>query len=347
MQLVPFAGNEGYYKSQSTWAPRFSFAYSLAENRTSSIRGGIGLFFDRPEGNLYFPLVNNPPFALSSEFQNGNLANPGGGTVAPLAPWGTLDSLDPNFKIPRVWNWSIGYQQEFAWGLFGEVTYVGNRGQHLLRQPDINQPPLEVYAANAAGPNYATNYLRQYKGFSAINMRLSDAESSYHALQTFLSKRQGDFYFTASYTLSKAMDHNSSNTTSMPEGYQDLAYYWAPGDFDRRHIFVGTYKGDLTAANTISWLNPGAFAVPAVGAKGTSGRNAFTGPGYHAWDISLRKAFRVCKEAKIQVQADFFNAFNQENFNNPGQLNISNTGFGVITSALTPRQMQLGVRFLF
>ena len=85
-------------------------------------------------------MVNNPPFALSSEFQNGNLANPGGGAAAPLAPWVSMDALDPGLEIPRVWNWSVSYQRELGWGLFGEVSYIGNKGQNLLRQPDINQP---------------------------------------------------------------------------------------------------------------------------------------------------------------------------------------------------------------
>jgi hypothetical protein len=105
-------------------------------------------------------------------------------------------------------------------------------------------------------------------------------------------------------------------------------------------------KGDLTAANTIAWLNIAAFAQPANALKGTSSRNQFTGPSYHAWDISLRKAFRLYKESKIQLQADFFNAFNQKNFNNPSA-NISNSGFGVITGAAPPRQVQLAVKFLF
>ena len=222
--LVPFADNEGYYGNHHTFAPRFSFAYSPTEDGTSSVRGGFGLFYDRPEGNLYFSLVNNPPFALSSEFQNGNLANPGGGTAAPLAPWSSMDALDPNLSIPKVWNWSLSYQRELGWGLFGEVSYIGAKGLDLIRQPDINLASLEVLAANAAGPNYNTNYLRPYKGYSAIRMRLADAESTYNALQVFLSKRQGDLYFTLNYTLSKSEDHGSSNTDQQPEGYQDLEY---------------------------------------------------------------------------------------------------------------------------
>src|SRR5262249_19102523 len=157
-----------------------------------------GLFYDRPEGNLYFPLVNNPPYSLSSQYANGNLSAPGGGTVPALAPIGGIDSIDPNLVIPRVWQFSASVQRELPWGVFGEVGYVGNRGHNLIRQPDINQVPFDVANANAAlplGQRAQTDSLRPYKGYSNINFRLSDADSQYDALQLFLSRRRGAVVF--------------------------------------------------------------------------------------------------------------------------------------------------------
>ncbi len=242
---IPVAGSRGYYNSQNLWAPRASFAYNLTGDGKTSIRGGAGLFYDRPEGNLYFSLVNNPPFSLSSSYENGNLASPGGGTVAALAPWASMDALDPNLKIPRVWNWSLGVQRELPfWGLFGEVSYVGNKGDQLLRQPDINRPTFDQLAANQAGPKYNTNYLRPYKGFSNIRLRLTDAWSNYNALQMFLSRRKGNVNFTLNYTYSKAYDNASGNGDDIGndgQDWQDLAYFWGPSSNDRRHIFVATW----------------------------------------------------------------------------------------------------------
>jgi len=242
---IPVAGSSGYYSSQNLWAPRVSFAWKPLGDDSTSVRGGAGLFYDRPEGNLYFSLVNNPPFSLSSSYENGNLANAGGGTVAALAPWASIDSLDPNLKIPRVWNWSLGVQRELPfWGLFAEVTYVGNKGEQLLRQPDINRPTFEQLAANQAGPRYNTNYLRPYKGFSNIRLRLSDAWSQYNALQMFLSRRRGNINFTLNYTYSKTWDNASGNGDDIGndgQDWQDLDYFWGPSSNDRRHIFVATW----------------------------------------------------------------------------------------------------------
>jgi len=241
---VPFAKNPGYYKNQNLFAPRFSFAWSPGNDGRTSVRGGVGLFYDRSEGNLYFSLVNNPPFALSSEFQNGNLSNAGGGTAAALGPWGSIDSLDPNMKIPRSWSYSVSVQRELPWwGIFGEVAYVGRTVQQDIRQPDINQASFDDLRANFALPlaqQVSTNYLRPYKGYTNIRMRMTDADATYNAIQMFLSKRRGDLNFTLSYTYQKAYDNGSSNTDNA-EDYQNKDYNWGPSDNDRPNIFVGTW----------------------------------------------------------------------------------------------------------
>ncbi len=81
VKSIPIADSRGYYQNQNLWAPRISFAWKPTGKGSTAVRGGVGLFYDRPEGNLYFSLANNPPFVSSSTFQNGNLANPGGGAV--------------------------------------------------------------------------------------------------------------------------------------------------------------------------------------------------------------------------------------------------------------------------
>ena len=70
--------------------PRFSGAYTLNENWV--IRGGVGLFYDKPEGNVIFSQVNLPPFVPSVAVENGNLANPLAGAAAAAAVLGTINA---------------------------------------------------------------------------------------------------------------------------------------------------------------------------------------------------------------------------------------------------------------
>jgi hypothetical protein len=99
-----------------------------------------------------------------------------------------------------------------------------------------------------------------------------------------------------------------------------------------------------------------------------AGRNTGLGPDYIDLDLGLTKAFRVGERAQLQIVAQGFNLFNRANFasvNNvvgptcteclvlgktfvqSGQGNvIPSQGLG-FTSALIPRQIQLGVRLAF
>src|SRR5712691_1481123 len=412
---VPAGAPRGFYGTKNLFAPRFSFAWTPTGNADTAVRGGIGLFYDRPEGNLLFGganngPVNNPPYTASSQYENGNISAPGGGTVPAPAPLGTIAAIDPNLTVPRSWNWSLSFQRELRWGIFGEIGYVGSKGQNLLRQPDINQPSFDVLAANAALPaaqRANTNFLRPYKGYSIIQMRLADADSSYHALQLYLSRRTGALRWTFSYTLGRAYDNASGNGDN-PEDYQNKDYNWGPSDYDRTHILVGTWtwqlpffrdeKGigrvlggweisgigryqtgapitvtanssigtrradyvggnpylpdaqrfDPAVAGNVRWLDPAVFAAPPEGRRGNSKRGQFRGPSLHVWDVSLRKGFAVAGDVKLQIQADLFNILNETNLRFGNQtLNFSGGGFGLLTTAAPPRNVQLGMRVTF
>ena len=170
VKSIPIADSRGYYQNQNLWAPRVSFAWTPTSDRRTTVRGGIGLSYDRPEGNVYYSLANNPPFVSSSTFQNGNLANPSGGTIPSIGPWGAIQSIDPNLKIPRVWNWSLGVQRDLPWySMSGEVGYVGNRGVNLLRRPDINAPTLR-------GPHQEHHAEVQHRLLAAVQGLFGDPD---------------------------------------------------------------------------------------------------------------------------------------------------------------------------
>ncbi len=65
------------------------------------------------------------------------------------------------------------------------------------------------------------------------------------------------------------------------------------------------------------------------------------------FDVSLLKDFSVLERVKVQLRGEFFNMPNHTNFLNPAT-NISvPASVGRITSAGDPRQVQLGIKFLF
>ncbi len=243
---VPTGAPRGFYQPANRIAPRFSFAYSPFNDTKTSIRGGFGMFYDKVEGNLIFSQVNVPPFINQPQFENGNLSDPSGGTPSALAPFGTINAIDPNLKISYSMNFSLGIQRELPHGFFVEATYVGNEGRHLIRQPDLNAAPFAALAANAALPSAqraSVNALRPYKGFTSISYRLSDANSNYNGMQLYAAKRAGDLQLTTSYTWSKVLTDTSGNGDGLDVGEDPFNrhYNYGPASFDRRHIFVTTY----------------------------------------------------------------------------------------------------------
>ena len=196
--------------------PRFSGAYTAPEDWV--IRGGVGLFYDKPEGNVIFSQMNLPPFVAERQRRERESREPArrrrGRRPTVL---GDITALDPNMDVPRQLHYSFGVQRELPHGHFAEVTYVGNQGRHLLWQPEHQHSDVRGGAARmrcCRAPRPVTNYLRPYKGYSNITQRRSDAFSDYNSLQIYLNKRRGDFRYSVSYTLGKATGSAAATATT-------------------------------------------------------------------------------------------------------------------------------------
>ena len=257
-QQIPGGAERGFYSTQQVWAPRFGLAYSLPQKTV--FRAGYGIFYARPQGNLLFSQLNVPPITQISQLENGNLANPSGGSGV-IAPLANINSIDPLLKNGSSQQYSLSVQRDFGKGMFAELSYVGNLGRHLLRQPDINQVPFDLNSTNSQLPTAqqsATVSLRPYKGYNNISMFLSDSTSSYHGLQGYMSKRVGKVFFTAMYTWSKALgDASGQGDTS--EVYRNRHFNYGPLSYDRRHVFIGTYVWNLPKLNNWNPIIRGAI----------------------------------------------------------------------------------------
>ncbi|GGG65314.1 TonB-dependent receptor [Edaphobacter dinghuensis] len=233
--LIPAGAPRGLYTIHGAFGPRLGFAY--AANDKTVVRGGFGIFYYRPEGNITFSQVNIQPFLSISEFDNGNLGTLGTGAANNTSLQGGINAIDPGFKNPYIEQFSLGVQRQLPKGMLLETTYVGNVGHHQVRQPNINFPTN--LATVAANPSYSTNYFNPYKGFGAITQARSDSNSNYNALQAYLSKRTGQVTFTIGYTFAKALGDSQSNGSTL-ENWQNLNYNYGETNIDRKHAFIST-----------------------------------------------------------------------------------------------------------
>lgn len=99
-----------------------------------------------------------------------------------------------------------------------------------------------------------------------------------------------------------------------------------------------------------SSLAPGAtdaFALPAPGVVGNSGRNTLRGPHVNVFDASLLREFPIREAANVEFRWEVFNVTNTPEFGQPNS-DFSSGAAGTITSlAGDPRVMQFALRLSF
>jgi hypothetical protein len=137
-------------------------------------------------------------------------------------------------------------------------------------------------------------------------------------------------------------------------------YLWQTGfpmsifaaDLGGANDSFGTNRADIVGdihaggGSIDQWFNTAAFAQPALGTFGNSGRSILRAPGQNRLDVGFFKNFVLPKNATLQFRLEAFNAFNHPQFLGVSQ-NIAAANFGVVTSARDGRVVQLGAKLIF
>ena len=101
--------------------------------------------------------------------------------------------------------------------------------------------------------------------------------------------------------------------------------------------------GDKSVSN---YFNPAAFALPALGTLGNTGKGFLAGPGTWQFDAALSRTFRFRETQKMEFRAEAFNVTNSFHMNEP-ETNLNSNTFGQVTSAKDPRIMQFALKYFF
>ena len=145
-----------------------------------------------------------------------------------------------------------------------------------------------------------------------------------------------------------------SGVTTLRSGYPNTISY--PGDL--ANVGLGSRplricNGKLSHRTISAWYDTSCFTAPANPSGnpptygfGNSKRGIIEGPGYKDWDLALMKAFTTYHEQNLQFRVEFFNAFNNVNFGQPGT-SITTSTAGKISSASAARTGQMAVEYRF
>jgi hypothetical protein len=204
-------------------SPRIGAVYDLTGKGETILRGGFGIFYDRPQGNMVFDMISNAPGVLNSSLTWGQLQSLTASTGDPDA----VLSLNPtafDFKPPRVNQWNVGIQHKVWKEVIVDLAYVGSKSTDLLRQVQINslpfgadfqqqnQDPTRTPAAQLGSSALPTDLLRPFPGYGAIRLWDYSGYGNYNGLQTSVTRRfDNGFMFSGFWVWSKALGINNDD----------------------------------------------------------------------------------------------------------------------------------------
>lgn len=111
--------------------------------------------------------------------------------------------------------------------------------------------------------------------------------------------------------------------------------------------------GDLRINNNprngLPAFNTSLFSLPALGQFGTAARRFFSGPGMVNFDMALPKNLPLTESKALQFRVETFNTFNHAQFFGATSVdgNISDATFGQVVNSMSPRLLQVAMRFSF
>ncbi|MEW6364990.1 MAG: carboxypeptidase regulatory-like domain-containing protein [Acidobacteriota bacterium] len=326
--------------------PRIGFAYDVAGDAKTVIRGGYGLYYDELFQNitLYEGWMNynnptqfvsfaNPDFTPEDYIKNKDYYR----RIWFTPDWtGQVLRMTENSLVqPYSQQFSIGASRQLTDRVAFDADYV-----HVLSLDEVHRRVVNGGNARAGYADRSTAIM--WPDYGPIYLEGNRGHSMYDALQVAMRARYSKMSLQASYAYSKAKNiANDFNT--QPSNQNDWEADWGYAPNDQTHVFAlgGVFAlpwdfqvSSVVAArsgkpfNTRAGQNldnqggsgadrptPGVTVLPDGSIySGTADRNANRASNFISLDFRVSKIFRLGDRAGIEALFEVFNLTNHANF---------------------------------
>jgi hypothetical protein len=283
----------GMNKRWRDFAPRLGLAYRLTDHDV--LRAGFGVSYEPFEDNDYaynFPVKQNNAFnqyagsgpailpsGVPATFEQGFppplvATAPSNGVInanTPLLINQSYTVIPQNYRDPYVMGWNFTYERVLPAQFVLDVGYVGNRGDELPVQYNLNAitNPADIGGGSKDQPEIGfcvpgTTSCRT----ASTTQKFAPYSSNYNSLQVNLVHHfSGGFTTSTAYTWSKSLGYiteNSENSSGV-NYYIDFRRNYARTDFDRTNVFTQSFVWDLPFGKGQHWLRDGGVMDQIVG----------------------------------------------------------------------------------
>lgn len=274
---------------KNNFSPRVGLAYSpnfesgigkllFGGPNKSIIRTGYGLYYDQVLVGIYEQAAFvTPAFSPSVSITSSptgviTFDNPGAGVAAGTFTNRALVAIAPDFDTPESQVWSLGIQREIFKNAVIDLSYVGTKGDKLVRRRNVNfVTPTQAIAAGATSTTVGnTAAARPFVGYSTITYQETAAKSRYHGLlSSFNYRLQNGFTITLAYTFSKSLTDSTNDRDAIDEPQNPLnPSEYALARTDRTHVFSASYVYELPffrkSENSLARLFLGGYQLSGI-----------------------------------------------------------------------------------